>query len=87
MANDKKGTGKKPVIGISFSATTDGDLVSDLFEDSEDRTLTTGEILVLACYMRAARDEEWGFYMIDWFEKNYGDTFSSAEDSVEGVAV
>jgi hypothetical protein len=89
MADEVEGTENPPVIGVTFSATTDGDLSCEVFEDAGDRFMSTGELLVLACYIRATTDTDWGLELVDWLETAHGDRLGidADEDVVEGAAV
>jgi hypothetical protein len=89
MSEENEGVENTPAIGVSFSATTDGDLASEVFDSGVDRSMTTGEILVLACYLRAVSDPDWGMSMVEWFEGTYADmlTPDTTEEVVQGVAV
>ena len=66
--------------GVIMTALTDGTINSEVVETAEgDRALTAGEVLVLACIIRAKTDLEWGLQMVNWFETHYGDKIDEIE--------
>jgi len=89
MSDEVESAATAPVVGVTFSATTDGDISSEVFEGDGDRYMSTGELLVLACYIRATTDTDWGVQMVEWFEATYKDRLGADEDedTVSGAAV
>lgn len=70
--------------GVTLTADIEGNVFGTVHDDEDgDRVMTTGEILVLACFLRAKSDLQWGLQMVDWFDEFYGDKIEKLEKAAD----